>query len=162
MPPNTVSYFNSRQYGYFLFSVRVKTSSYAFSAYQITTQPTSTGDILVFTKTHFNEDEAYSVTTGIYTAPCNGIYEFQATIAMKYQHHNNYLYMEFKADATSIGKFSVSDNYRDVSSSGAVIARIQKGTKVFLRVTAISSGLKLGDDTYRMNSFSGYLISKDA
>ena len=37
----------------------------------------------------------------------------------------------------------------------------QMGTGVFLRVTEILSGVWLGEDTKRMNSFSGHLIRRE-
>ena len=67
--------------------------------------------------------------------------------------------MEYKAGATSIGKFMVYDTDRDASSSGSAIARLQKGTEVFIRVKT-TSGARLEDNAYRMNSFNGHLISK--
>ena len=141
------------------FSAKVQTSTYAFSAYEISDTTPSTGDTLVFTKTFVNENGAYSTTTGIYTAPCDGIYEFHATIALSSK--NTWIAVEFKAGTTAIGKFPVGDYWMYVSSSGSAIALVTKGTEVFLRVTGLrSSGARLGDDTYRMNSFSGHLISK--
>ena len=146
---------------YFIyFSAKIQMSTYAFSAYEISDRTPSTGDTLVFTKTFVNENEAYSTRTGVYTAPCDGIYEFHATLTSDASYPKKYLYVEFKAGETSIGKFMVYDTVRDDSSSGSAIARLQKGTEVFLRVTTLHSRTRLLDDSYRMNSFNGHLISK--
>ena len=107
-----------------------------------------------------SENGAYSITTGVYTAPCDGVYEFHATLALEQGYPKKCLYVDFKAGATSIGKFMMYCTARDASSSGSVIARLQTGTEVFLRVTA-TSGARLEDDnTIHMNNFSGHLISK--
>ena len=72
----------------------------------------------------------------------------------------NTIRVELKAGESAIGRFIVYDNYGDVSSSGSAIERLLKGTQVYIRVTTESSGFKLKDDTYGMNTFSGHLISK--
>ena len=148
-------------YLFIYFPAKIQTSTYAFSAYEISDTTPSTGDTLVFTKTFVNENGAYSTTTGIYTTPCDGIYEFHATLTSDASYPKKYLYVEYKAGATSIGKFMMYmyDTDRDASSSGSAIARLQKGTEVFLRVKT-TSGARLEDNAYRMNSFSGHLISK--
>ena len=59
-----------------------------------------------------------------YTAPCDGVYEFHATLALEQEYPNKYFYVDFKAGATSIGKFMMNCTARDASSSGSVIARL--------------------------------------
>ena len=140
-----------------LFSAKMQMSTYAFSAYDI--NDTKIWQPLVFMKTFVNEDGAYNTATGIYTAPCDGIYEFHATLGVIRNSRNSGV--EFKAGEKSIGKFMIGEDYTTASSSGSAIARIQKGTHVFLKViarAAYSAGF--GDDYTRMSSFSGHLISK--
>ena len=118
------------------------------------------GDTIVFTKTRLNENEAYDTSTGIYTTPCDGIYQFHATLAMPYGSSKYYIFVAFKAGGTSIGAFSIDSANYDISASGSALARLQKDTKVALKVTWWRSKFKFANDEYRMPSFSGHLISK--
>ena len=51
-------------------------------------------------------------------------------------------------------------NSWNTSPSGSALARIQKGTEVYLKVTSLNPGFTLGDDSWYINNFSGHLISK--
>ena len=140
-------------------SARQQQPSYAFSVYDLSrARPSRVGDILVFTKTHLNEDGLYSTTTGKYTTSVNGIYVFHATLTSDISNKN--IHVEFKAGGNAIGRFAVVDTASDITSSGSATARLQKGTEVYLRVTYVSSGYRFREDGHYMNSFSGYLISK--
>ena len=111
----------------------------------------------MFPKTLLNEDGVYSTTTGKFTAPCDGVYEFHSTLASNSKQKG--VWVEFKAGDLVIGRFHVLDYGYIVSSSGSSIARLRKGTEVYLRVTSVSSGFRFQEDLYRMNTFSGHLIS---
>ena len=140
-----------------LFSAKIQTQSYAFSAHDLSASTPSIGYTLVFPQTLLNEDGMYSTTTGKYTAPCDGVYEFHSTLASSQA--QNGVWVEFKAGDLVIGRFDVYDYRRSVSSSGSATARLGKGTEVYLRVTSVSSGFRFSEDAYRMNKFSGHLIS---
>ena len=140
-------------------SAQLQHSSYAFSAHDLSTSRPSSGDILVFTKTHFNEDGLYSTTTGKYTAPADGIYVFHATLTGYVS--NKGIHVEFKAGGIALGRFVVNDkNNYDWSNSGSATARLQRGTEVYLRVTSVSSGYRFQENTYYMNTFSGYRVNR--
>ena len=142
----------------FLFvSAKVKQPVYAFSAYDLSSFTPTSGCTLVFAKTHLNDDGLYSTTTGKYTTPADGIYVFHSTLTSRYTTKD--VYVEFKADERSIGKFMVRDYTYDISSSGSATTRLQKGTEVYLRVTAVGSGYRFKENLYYMNTFSGYSIS---
>ena len=112
----------------------------------------------MFTQTLVNEDGVYSTSTGVFTAPSDGVYEFHAKLTPASSKKG--VYVEFKAGTVSIGNFEVLDYYYAVSSSGSAIGRLVKGTQVYLRVTSVSTGFKFLEDSLRMSTFSGHLISK--
>ena len=140
-----------------LFSAKIQTPSYAFSAYDLSASRPLSGSTLVFTHTLVNENEVYSTTTGKFNAPCDGIYEFHSILSP--HRAKTEIYVEFKAGEIAIGRFSAHDTTYLISSSGSAIARLRTGTEVYLRVTARSSGFRFEEDTYRMNTFSGHFIS---
>ena len=111
----------------------------------------------MFSKTLLNEDEVYSTTTGKFTAPCDGVYEFHSTLACRNQ--QKAVYVEFKAGDLAIGQFGVYDYARAMSSSGSAIARLRKGTEVYLRVTYVLTEFRFYEGALQMNTFSGHLIS---
>ena len=110
----------------------------------------------MFAKTHLNDDGAYSTTRGTFTTCCDGIYEFHATLVSNQS--KKYIWVEFKAGGKAIGRFQIGASNREASSSGSVMARLQKGIEVYLRVTLISSGFRFLEGSYHMNTFSGHLV----
>ena len=111
----------------------------------------------MFPQTLLNEDGVYSTTTGKFTAPCDGVYEFHSTLVSSQRKKG--VWVEFKAGDLVIGRFDVYDYYYYISNSGSAIARLEKGADVYLRVASLSSGFRFLEDTIRMNTFSGHLIS---
>ena len=93
-----------------------------------------------------------------FTAPCDGLFEFHATLSASVA--NIALYVEFNAGGTAIGMFNVLDYDHWISSSGSAIGRLLKRTQVYLRVTLVNPGFSFIEDVYRMSTFSGHLISK--
>ena len=141
-------------------SAKIPESHHAFSAYDLSSLTPSIGSTLVFTHTLVNEDDVYSTTNGKFTAPCDGVYEFHATLTSGSVKKG--IWVEFKAGEISIGKFNGMDyNYNHISSSGSAIGRLQKGIQVYIRVTSMHSGFTFREEsTHYMNTFSGHLISK--
>ena len=142
----------------FSVSAQIQQPSFPFSAHDLSTAKPLHGDILVFTKTRFNQDGLYSAATGKYTAPADGTYVFHATLNSNA--NGKSIHVEIKADTVAIGKFVVYDKSYDISSSGSAVARLDKGTEVYLRVTSVYEGYGFRDDAYYMNTFSGYRISR--
>ena len=116
------------------------------------------GSTLVFARTWINQAGVYNPTTGIFTTPCDGVYEFHATLSGGPQMEN--LFVEFIAGGVAIGRFHVVDDTYWISSSGSAIGRCLKETQVNLRVTSVTSGFSFLEDEFRMSTFSGHLISK--
>ena len=133
----------------------VQQPSYAFSAYDLSASRQSQR-ILVFARTHLNENSVYSTATGKFTAPVDGIYVFHATLHVNGR--NKYIHIEFNAGGKAIGRFMVGNDYSDASSSGSVTAKLQKGTEVWLKVTSGTS-YSFREDGFGMSTFSGHLLS---
>ena len=57
-----------------------------------------------------------------------------------------------------LGKIVANDNVWETCKSGSALARVQKGIKVYLKVTHVFSGRVVRDDGTRMNGFSGLLV----
>ena len=138
-------------------SAKIQTQYYAFSAQDLSASRPSIGDTLVFSQTLLNEDGVYSTATGKYTAPCDGVYEFHSTLVSGQVRKG--VWVEFKAGGLVFGRFNVLDYHYIISSSGSAIARLRKGTEIYLRVTDVSSGFRFEESTNYMNTFSGHLIS---
>ena len=139
-------------------SAKIQTQSYAFFAHDLSSSSTpSVGDTLVFRKTLLNEGGVYSTTTGKFTAPCDGVYEFHATVTSNQS--KKCIYVEFKAGDVAIGRIEVCDYYYHISNSGSAMAKLRKGTEVYMRVTHVNPGFRFLEDAHRMKTFSGHLIS---
>ena len=138
-------------------SAMVQQPSYAFSAYDLSASRPSAGTTLVFAKTHLNENSVYNTATGKFIAPVDGVYVFHATLHVNGD--KKYIYVEFNAGGKAIGRFKVGDDYINASSSGSAIARLQKETEVYLKVTSAISGSSFREDTFGMSTFSGHILS---
>ena len=95
--------------------------------------------------------------TGKFTAPVEGIYVFHATLHMN--NNGRRIWVELNAGGKAIGRFMVGDKDYEVSSSGSVIDRLQKGTEVYLKVISAFSGITFREDKHGMSTFSGNHLS---
>ena len=111
----------------------------------------------MFAKTHLNENNVYNTDAGKFTAPVDGVYVFHATIDVI--NSNKYIYVHFNAEGRVIGRFMVGGWNNEDSSSGSAIARLAKGTDVWVEVTSVSSGISFRQDAHGMCTFAGHLLS---
>ena len=126
-------------------------SSNAFSVHNLSASTPSVGSTLVLTHTFLNKDEVYNTTTGIFTAPHDGVYEFQATLTPGQS--KKVVRVEFNAFGTAIGRFSVYDYYNPSTSAGSAITRLQEGEQVYLKVTGMTSGFTFREGAQFMIRF---------
>ena len=129
---------------------------YGFSAYESASSTAPKGSTIVLRHTRLNEGGAYNTETGHFTAPVDEIYILHATLCIK--DRGKILYVAVMADEEVIGGVVTTDTVWNLCTSGSALARLQKGTKVFLRVNASSSGAVLRDDNVHINRFLGYLL----
>lgn len=131
-------------------------SFYGFSAYESTSSTVPKGSTIVLRHTRLNEGGCYNIGTGHFTAPVDGIYIFHATLCIKPD--SKFIFVAFMAEEEVVGRFASNDKDYNSCHSGSALARLQKGNRVFLRVTVVSSGPTLFDDYKHMNSFAGFLV----
>ncbi|XP_045169313.2 heavy metal-binding protein HIP-like [Mercenaria mercenaria] len=115
----------------------------------------SGGSNMIFKNIRLNEGEAYSKDTGVFTAPVDGLYQFNAHICIKKQVDVDY---HLKVDDTWI----VKGEYRIPADSGdgkctsfGAVASVRKGETVRVGGMSFDKVFINSDD---WNSFSGVLI----
>ncbi|XP_060595289.1 caprin-2-like [Ruditapes philippinarum] len=118
--------------------------------------PDTTNEILIFEKTFTNEGTGYDTSTGIFTAPVGGLYQFVIhTCAYRGKHAYLGLVMEGNVIAADA---NYGDESHGCSNFGALV-RVKSGEKVWVKSTSSSSNRPLVQDRYRMNTFSGILVN---
>ncbi|XP_045185274.2 complement C1q and tumor necrosis factor-related protein 9A-like [Mercenaria mercenaria] len=128
----------------------------AFYADHVTdTSLDTTGKIIVFDNTITNEGSGYSTSTGIFTAPVGGLYQFTVHVCAYYRQHS---FIGLVVAGNVIAKDSNYDeNYYTCSSLGAIV-RVKSGEQVWVKCTSGASSRKLFEDSLMLNTFSGVLI----
>jgi hypothetical protein len=118
--------------------------------------PDTTDEILIFEKTFTNEGTGYDTSTGIFTAPVGGLYQFVIhTCAWQ----NKYAYLGLVLEGNVI---AADANYGDASygcNTFGAIVRVKSGEKVWVKSTSSGSVHQLHQNQYRMNTFSGVLVN---
>ncbi|XP_060601248.1 complement C1q and tumor necrosis factor-related protein 9A-like isoform X3 [Ruditapes philippinarum] len=129
----------------------------AFHAHYLTDFVLDTRDeIIIFTKSLINEGTGYDTSTGIFTAPVGGLYQFivhTCTYYAKYAHIG--LVWEDKVIAAGL---NYDKDYDTCSTVGAIV-RVRSGEKIWVKVTSSGSNRQLYQDSNTMNTFSGVLVN---
>ncbi|XP_060573327.1 complement C1q tumor necrosis factor-related protein 5-like [Ruditapes philippinarum] len=116
----------------------------------------TTDEIIIFTKNVINEGTGYDTSTGIFTAPVGGLYQFSVhTCDYMVKHAFIGLVLEGKVIAADS---NYDKDYYTCSTVGAIV-RVRSGEKVWVKSTASGSNRQLIEDVYRMNTFSGVLVN---
>ncbi|XP_060598352.1 complement C1q and tumor necrosis factor-related protein 9A-like isoform X2 [Ruditapes philippinarum] len=129
----------------------------AFHAHHVVDLLLNTADeIIIFTKSVINEGTGYDTSTGIFTAPVGGLYQFSVHTCTLYK---KYAFIGLVLEDNVIASDSSYDeDYYTCSSFGAIV-RVRSGEKVWVKSTSSSSSRQLVQDEHRMNRFSGILIN---
>ena len=130
---------------------------YGFSAYESASRSVPNGRTIVLRRVLLNEDGAYNTGTGQFITPADGIYIFHATLCTNPGHC---IYAAFMAGEEVIGRLATNDEDTDTCQSGSATAHLQKGIKLYLKVTTVYTGTLLLDDSNHMNSFAGFLVGR--
>ncbi|XP_063072673.1 complement C1q-like protein 2 [Engraulis encrasicolus] len=113
---------------------------------------------LVFSRVITNVGQAYSSTTGFFTAPISGVYYFRFTV-MDYLDNRGMAIRMYKNGRNGSG--SLMDLYEydadgkpSILSSGLTL-QLEKGEAVNM---VLPAGYRLYDDTFNRSTFSGFLL----
>ncbi|XP_060605461.1 complement C1q tumor necrosis factor-related protein 5-like [Ruditapes philippinarum] len=116
----------------------------------------TTDEILIFEKTFTNEGTGYDTSTGLFTAPVGGLYQFDVHTCAS---NEKYSYLGLVMEGNVI---AADANYGDASygcnNFGAII-RLKSGAKVWIKSTSSASNRQLYQDSHRFNTFSGLLVN---
>ncbi|XP_060573325.1 uncharacterized protein LOC132731207 isoform X2 [Ruditapes philippinarum] len=113
-------------------------------------------EILIFEKTITNEGTGYDTSTGLFTAPVGGLYQFDVHTCT---YNRKYSYLGLVMEGNVIAADSnFGDANSDCDSFGAII-RVRSGGNVWVKSTSSASNRQPGQDAYRMNTFSGVLVN---
>ncbi|XP_078018871.1 uncharacterized protein LOC144458915 isoform X1 [Epinephelus lanceolatus] len=116
--------------------------------------PFDTEITLKFSKVFTNIGQAYSPTTGIFTAPVRGVYYFRFTVWETRPSHWAGVHL-YHNEKRMISNYDENDEHAFVSVSNALILQLEKGDVVYM---ALPSGHGVFDDTNNRTIFSGFLL----
>lgn len=106
---------------------------------------------IVFERIHTNIGNAYSSSTGVFTAPVNGTYYFTSTIMC---HSGDFLEAEMVHNGNHVVYMYASDNDFEQGANGAVLV-LAEGDSVWVRNARTEADKVYGGD---WSSFSGFLL----
>ncbi|XP_060589334.1 complement C1q tumor necrosis factor-related protein 3-like isoform X1 [Ruditapes philippinarum] len=112
-------------------------------------------EVIVFKSIITNEGAGYDSSTGIFTAPVGGLYQFAVHLCTPISY---YTYVGIVHTGNVIVKDYIHGvgNNALCSSVGGVV-RVESGEQVWVQSLSTSSNRKLMDDGNRMNTFLGIL-----
>ena len=114
-----------------------------------------TNEILVFEKTFINDRTSYNTTTGIFTAPIGGMYEFVVHICAYINRHSNVALVWENVVIASHGHGSKEDH--SCTTVGAIVL-MKSGEQVWVKSSWRDSRNQLFQNVNRMNTFRGMMI----
>ncbi|XP_060582856.1 uncharacterized protein LOC132739209 [Ruditapes philippinarum] len=129
----------------------------AFHAYHVTNLVLNiTNEIVIFTKSVINEGTGYDTSTGFFTAPVGGLYQFSVHTCV---YQGKYAYIGLVLEGKVIGADMNYDKDHYTCSAFGAIARVKSGEKVWVKSTLSAFNYQLYQDSYRMITFSGMLVN---
>ena len=130
----------------------VPTTSSYFYAHRTAGNVGSTNTI-VYNVADSNQGNAYSTSTGIFTAPQTGLYWFGSTFINTGSEAD--VEIRLNNTVSTIGKIRASSSSNHVSASWSGVVYLTANQNVRCVVT---SGTALGDNNNHWTTFTGYLI----
>jgi hypothetical protein len=116
----------------------------------------TTNEIVIFTKSVINEGTGYDTSTGFFTAPVGGLYQFSVHTCV---YQGKYAYIGLVFEGKVIGADMNYDKDHYTCSAFGAIARVKSGEKVWVKTTSSGSNRQLYQDSHRMITFSGMLVN---
>ncbi|CAC5406064.1 C1QL [Mytilus coruscus] len=129
-----------------------KQSTVAFSAYTINSQTITSNTNVKFEKVWTNIGNGYDPSTGIFTAPHQGVYHITAVV-MSVSGQTLYLHVKHNTEYTS-GTYVTDNGYK--TGTMDVVLNLQKGDKVSV---GCKSSYTVYSDSDKYTTFSGHLIA---
>ena len=126
----------------------------AFHATFLSSESPPVNTPLIFNRVRYNHGNAYSRTTGRFTAPCDGIYFFVARSGSDVTPGYSYLYMMINGSTYDTTQTNYISGSHYFMPSLHMCMHLSQGDEVWV---------KSGGGTYwePVSSFSGFLLSKD-
>ncbi|XP_060561131.1 complement C1q tumor necrosis factor-related protein 5-like [Ruditapes philippinarum] len=115
----------------------------------------TTDEIVIFTKSVINEGTGYDTSTGIFTAPIGGLYQFSVHTC---SNPANFACIDLVLEDKVITAGSYYDKVYYSGSTVGALVRVKSGEQVWVKATSSASNSRLYQDSYRMNTFSGILV----
>ncbi|XP_053374270.1 heavy metal-binding protein HIP-like [Mercenaria mercenaria] len=114
-------------------------------------------DTVVFSTVILNEGKAYNDKTGFFTAPIDGIYQFNAHLCFVREIDVEY-YLKVESNSIASGEYRVPQGTTDLKcTSFSAVALVRKGEKVHVGGMSFKNLQQASND---WNSFSGVLTHK--
>ncbi|XP_045185277.2 cerebellin-3-like [Mercenaria mercenaria] len=133
-------------------------SSVAFFAHHVPDLSLDVTDkIIIFDSIITNEGSGYDTSTGVFTAPVGGMFQFTVNFCSLYNQHSP---IALVLAGKQIAKSSNYDTSHHTCGSFSAIVRVKSGEKVWVKCVTGNSSYKLYRDNWMMNSFSGFLLYK--
>ncbi|XP_060564594.1 complement C1q subcomponent subunit C-like [Ruditapes philippinarum] len=139
-------------------SENIKKPSVAFFAHNVVDlQLEKTDKIIIFTTATTNEGSGYDTSTGIFTAPVGGLYQFIVNFCTYVKKHSPLALVQ---SGNVIARSSNYDSTDHTCNSFSAVIRVNSSEKIWVKCLSGTSVYKLHKDSWKMNSFSGILINK--
>jgi hypothetical protein len=116
-----------------------------------------TDEIIIFTTATTNEGSGYDTSTGIFTAPVGGLYQFVVNYCTWVKQHSA---LALVLSGNVIARSNNYDAKNSACSSFSAVMRVKLTEQIWVKCLYGYSGYALNKDGWRMNSFSGILINK--
>lgn len=133
----------------------VEIPNIAFNSRTIKDKTVGNGQTYIFTDSVYNYGEGYDNTTGIFTAPGDGMYLFTTSMCVQNNHYNEYAIAAKDKDVAKSFMYGVSGN--PCNSLSAVVF-LKVSDTVFVRSTY--SGTRVREDSNRWSTFTGFLLHR--
>lgn len=122
----------------------------AFTAHNPKAGTVNENDRIIFKTTTLNEGEAYDENTGVFTAPCAGLYRFEVQVC-----NTSGYYMTYAIVHNGLEVDLASEGYYENCGSSSAQVLMRKGGKVFVKCTRSGSML---DGRFHRPYFMGVLL----
>ncbi|XP_060554169.1 uncharacterized protein LOC132715199 [Ruditapes philippinarum] len=139
-------------------SENMKKPSVAFFAHNVVDRKLDMTDkTIIFTTATTNEGSGYDTSTGIFTTPVGGLYQFIVNYCTYNKQHSP-LALVLSGNVIARSSDYEADYY--TCSSFFAVIRVKSSEKIWVKCLAGYSGRSLYKDSWMMNSFAGILINK--